>query len=352
MVLLSKLTHVHHLIHRYVGLHHGEISLLRNTLISTQYAHRFHVHGTHSSQKGFLQTLLYLQLVVFVLLIFAIGLIELFPHNLHFFIESIHNIFHFIVDSLFGILFFLLLLNFSPDIPPSTESLNFHSPIVISLGLSVLYFESLLFDFVFVQKWKRLRQILDSFESVIKFTDVAWHKLNLDGLFLKIFWRLNQWMFCCQKFLMLFLIHLQVLLSVWFNSFLLILKHGLFHAHKLPNSVSLKRIEQVLQSIFEMLSVLIHNLGNDWTLAVVVLDWGRSLSIGMAGILFSMMGVLGNVWIVKVFFMHLLGIEHLGQICRGLLDRRSFGLLFPPFGDLFDIVEVGLLDKLFHIHLI
>ena len=173
MVLLSQLTHVHHLIHRYVGLHHGEISLLRNTLISTQYAHCFHVHGTHSSQKGFLQVFLYLQLVVFILLIFAIGLIELFPHNLHFFIESIDNIFHFIVDSLFAILFFLLLLNFSPDIPPSTESLDFHSPIVISLGLSVLYFESLLFDFVLVQKRKRLRQILDRFESVIKFTDVA-----------------------------------------------------------------------------------------------------------------------------------------------------------------------------------
>jgi hypothetical protein len=74
--------------------------------------------------------------------------------------------------------------------------------------------------------------------------------------------------------------------------------------------------------------------------------------MGMVGILFSMMGVLGNVWIVKVFFMHLLGIEHLGQICCGLLDRRSFGLLFPPFGDLFNIVEVSLLDKLFHIHLI
>lgn len=151
---------------------------------------------------------------------------------------------------------------------------------------------------------------------------------------------------------MFLLVHLQVLLSVWFDGVLLVLKHGFFHAHELPNCISLECVEQVFQTILEMLCVFIHDLGNDWTFAVVILSRGWCVSVGMVGIFFGVMSCFGNVWIMEVFFMHLLGVKHLGKICSWFFNRWCFGLLFPTFGDLFNIVEVRFLNKLFHIHLI
>jgi hypothetical protein len=91
-------------------------------------------------------------LVVLVLLVLAIGLVQLLSENFHLLVESVYNVLHFIVNSLLGILLVLLLLNFSPYVSPSAKGLDFHTPVVSSFSLGVLDFESLLLDLVFVQK--------------------------------------------------------------------------------------------------------------------------------------------------------------------------------------------------------
>lgn len=149
---------------------------------------------------------------------------------------------------------------------------------------------------------------------------------------------------------MFLLIHLQVLLSIWFYGVFLIFKHCLLHSHKLADSICFKRIKQVLKTIFEMLSVLIYHLRNDLAFAIVIEARDSWVSIRISCVFLWIMNGLDNIWIWDVFFVHLFGIEQLGQVWSRLLGRGVLCLFFPTFRNLLDVVKVSFLDKLFHIH--
>lgn len=134
-------------------------------------------------------------LVVFIFEVLSIGLIQLFLEQLHFFVKPVNDIFDLIIDPFFSSLLFLLLLDLPPCVSPSTECFDQHSPVVASFSLNVLDFASLLLDFIFVKHWEWLWQILNGLYSLIKLTYITWHKINLNGLFLQLFWSLNQGLF-------------------------------------------------------------------------------------------------------------------------------------------------------------
>ena len=151
---------------------------------------------------------------------------------------------------------------------------------------------------------------------------------------------------------MFLLIHLQIFLCISLDSLFLVVKHWSFHAHKFSNSVSFESIEQILKSIFELLSVLIHYLRNYLFFTIIRLTWDcRNVKIFETCIFLWDLIWSYIVWAGNIFFLCIFGVKDFSKISRILFNRRVFDIFFPSFGDLFDIIEVSLFNKFFHIHL-
>ena len=72
---------------------------------------------------------------------------------------------------------------------------------------------------------------------------------------------------------MFLFVHLQVLLSVSFDSLLLVLNHRLLHRHELTHCVRLEPIQKVLQSVPEVFGVLVDHLRHHLSLPLLRLPW-------------------------------------------------------------------------------
>ena len=150
---------------------------------------------------------------------------------------------------------------------------------------------------------------------------------------------------------MFLFVHLKVFLSVWLYRLLLIVKHRFFHTHEFTDCVCLKGVQQMFQPILKMFSVLIDDLRHDLSFSVVnLIRCWHILVEGIACIFFRWMGGSDDIWIWHVFFLCLLGIEHLCQIGYGLFAWWVLELFLPPFRDLLNIVEISFVDHFFHIH--
>jgi len=167
----------------------------------------------------------------------------------------------------FVVVYFVLsfFLIFSENISPSIKGFKLKSSFVKSGSFSHLKFNHFLAFFVLVKKRKWSRQIPSDFDTLVKFSDVIRHQLDLHGFSFNIRCKINELIFSLQKFLMLLFIHGQVFLSIAFDRVFLILDHAFFHTHKLTYSISLKGVQQSLKSISEMLGVFVNNLRHNFS---------------------------------------------------------------------------------------
>ena len=95
---------------------------------------------------------------------------------------------------------------------------------------------------------------------MVEFGNEVGHVLDLGGFALVIAREGDQLLLGLQQLLVFLLVHAQVLLGVVLDSVLLVLDHAPLHPHELTHCVSLESVQQVLQPVAEVFSVLVYHL--------------------------------------------------------------------------------------------
>ena len=141
---------------------------------------------------------------------------------------------------------------------------------------------------------------------------------------------------------MFLFIHCQITLSVIFYWLFLAVQHSFFHWHKLADCICFESIEQMFQPVSEMLSIFIYNLRQ-------YLSFSRLLAINPWLLWLRLLIYILFEWMLLWDDIVLNGFWTLWEL--GMGKRACIWVFFPSSSKFIKIFEVGLVDKLTHVHL-